>query len=613
MAQILNVIKTQWALLFIIALATFLRFFHIDFQSLWLDELHTMVEADPSEPWSVLFHHLNCCDQHPPLHFVAERLSFQIFGHTALVARAVSAIAGILTVYVMFRLGRELKSDRLGLIMALFTAINYYAIFYSQEARGYIFALLFAAWSMLYLIRLIKSPNRKNAIYYALTALGLLYSHYFSLFVAVAQAVIAVIFLLDEPKESRKNLFIHLCVAGGAIAAGYLPWLPFLLSMSKIESFWIAPPSDDFFQTYFLNYFGDSKLLLLPLLVLLISYVVHVVIKNQKSSNEPLKNEPANLLLVVGLVWIVVSFMIPYWRSLMVVPMLFPRYTIIVLPVIIAFLGYGVIALKQRVIQAVLVILVVMFSFSDLLLVKHYYTAPSKTQFREMNAYLAENNEENYPMINERTEFQNQYFMKLYNIQSEVLSGGKVDQINRILESSELKGFWVFRAHGDEEIPADVRTRLLDQYAVAKQQEFFLGSLELFVLKSEFMYLEITHDKGFVEGKGSVLSDNGVRAIWDNSDIESLPFSLEKGKYTIVVYANGTPAQGEFPHLILKVDGKQVGDFFVKEQMADYSFEFEYNPEQAADVTLTLEMDNDFYSEGEGDKNAFVERVIFRR
>ena len=80
----------------ILCVACILRLYHLTYQSLWLDELHTLIEADPKLKISELFDYLRCCDQHPPLFFLLERAMFAVFGHTDFVARLLSAIAGTL-------------------------------------------------------------------------------------------------------------------------------------------------------------------------------------------------------------------------------------------------------------------------------------------------------------------------------------------------------------------------------------------------------------------------------------------------------------------------------------------------------------------------------------
>src|SRR5258705_1846896 len=92
----------------ILVVAALLRFWALDKQSLWLDELHTMIEAAPALSFKELFYYLSCCDQHPPLYFFVEKLLFIVFGHTSLVARTLSALIGIGSVWLMYLLGKEL-------------------------------------------------------------------------------------------------------------------------------------------------------------------------------------------------------------------------------------------------------------------------------------------------------------------------------------------------------------------------------------------------------------------------------------------------------------------------------------------------------------------------
>jgi uncharacterized membrane protein len=91
--------------------------------------------------------YLKCCDQHPPLSFFLTRISFEFFGHTAISARLISAITGTVSVWGMYLLGKEILNRNLGLIAAALTTVNFYNLYYSQEARGYITAFLFATLS----------------------------------------------------------------------------------------------------------------------------------------------------------------------------------------------------------------------------------------------------------------------------------------------------------------------------------------------------------------------------------------------------------------------------------------------------------------------------------
>ena len=66
--------ERETLLLFFILVAAFaIRFFRLGLESFWLDELYVANEADPHLPLSSLFAALKCCDQHPPLFYLAER------------------------------------------------------------------------------------------------------------------------------------------------------------------------------------------------------------------------------------------------------------------------------------------------------------------------------------------------------------------------------------------------------------------------------------------------------------------------------------------------------------------------------------------------------------
>src|SRR5271169_3669259 len=100
-------------LLLILVVAAILRFYHLSYQSFGLDELHTMNEADPGIRWKEMLEYLRKGDQHPPLFFVIERMLFILFGSSEWVARGFAALCGLLGVWAMYGLGKELLNKRL--------------------------------------------------------------------------------------------------------------------------------------------------------------------------------------------------------------------------------------------------------------------------------------------------------------------------------------------------------------------------------------------------------------------------------------------------------------------------------------------------------------------
>jgi hypothetical protein len=65
--KLLNRIKSNKGLMIILFLAAILRIYHIDFQSVWLDEIHTINEANPSLSFSEMYQMMMITEPHPPL------------------------------------------------------------------------------------------------------------------------------------------------------------------------------------------------------------------------------------------------------------------------------------------------------------------------------------------------------------------------------------------------------------------------------------------------------------------------------------------------------------------------------------------------------------------
>ena len=112
----------------------------------------------------------------------------------------------------MYLLGKRLFGRYVGLLAALFLALNTCAVVYSQEARGYSWLLLGTMVSTYLFARLIERPTYAMASAYALAAGVTFYFHYFGLLVPLAHAVSVVAL----PKERRP--WKQLYVAGAIVA-----------------------------------------------------------------------------------------------------------------------------------------------------------------------------------------------------------------------------------------------------------------------------------------------------------------------------------------------------------------------------------------------------------
>ena len=149
------IIIHKWLFL-ILLFATVLRFYHIDFQSLWMDEIYTMNVSSPKLSWAQFHQQLLKREGFPHFYFAFLRILYSIFEYSSFIARAVSAVAGIASVYAIYLVAKTLNNYKTGLIAALLLTVNEYQIYMSQEARPYTLYFLATCLSFYRLVLFIK-------------------------------------------------------------------------------------------------------------------------------------------------------------------------------------------------------------------------------------------------------------------------------------------------------------------------------------------------------------------------------------------------------------------------------------------------------------------------
>lgn len=604
-------VKINAPIVIICLVGLVLRLWGLTYQSLWLDELHTMNEADPANSWGELFGFLKTSEHHPPLFFILERVFFNLFGHTAFAARFLSAIAGVAGIWAIYRLGKEILNKELGIFCSMLACINFFCISYAQEARPYALAFLLVTFSFTYFVKLIKSPGKKNALWYSASTILLMYTHYYSLFVLGAQFLFALFFLFQQTETNERRIFLKFHgISFLAIILAYLPWLGYFKTNLSLRSFWIPDVPSTFFQDYFFGYFGNSELLK-PLLLLLVFFFFIRAALNATAFK--FKDDTLSFTAVLAIFWIFIVVLIPYIYSQLTVPMLYPRYTIVILPAVLLVLGFSITEFKTTALKYSVLVLFIVLSLSNLFFTKKYYQSVSKTQFREMTQYVVKANTSNFPIINEHTSWQQGYYLKLFNSDAPVFNDKKeivVDSIlHRTSEKYDLDGFWLVGAHGDV-MPDSLYFNGLDTaYDLIEKRTFNDAWAQFYASKNPrsggyFKFLF----RDFVDGEK--INDQKQIAIW-NGSINTRPINLKRGDYSLTIKAWGTAAAGIFPHLNLYINNKKIGEYFVTGNAEEKQIQFQLA--ESASGPLRVEMDNDMtVPEKREDRNAFVESVLIK-
>lgn len=437
-------LKDNYLLLCIVTFGVFLRFFHIDFQSVWLDELHTLNEANPNLSFSEVYNSLLNSEQMPPLYFYSLYYIFKVFGYTTFVARFFSALIGVFSVYGIYLFGKELVNKKIGLISALLLVINPFHLYYSQEARPYILLFLFSIFSFYYFVKFLKQTNYKYSIYYGVFTGLMLLSHFFGLFVLFSQLFIFMFFLIIDEKQKRNKFLVLSLISGLVITILFLPAIKVLIKISEIKEFWIPAPTIDAYTIIFKEFFGNSEMVLYLLGIFIFFYFVKLANEKQMVINKyNIINNKLVLSFVILLPWISIVLLVPLIRSYLTVPMIISRYFIVVLPAILIIASIGISHFKNKIIQFSLLGLFIVFSITDIFIIKKYYFVTTKSQFREGSQFIIDNNKSNNEIVSSLA----WYFP--FFIKNKIVEQSLETHIDEMIkDTTKIKPFWYIDSHG---------------------------------------------------------------------------------------------------------------------------------------------------------------------
>lgn len=484
----IKIVKENYQIIVILIIASALRFYHIDFQSIWLDEIHTMNEANPKIPFNELYNVIMAGEQMPPFYFYSLYFLFKIFGYTTFVARVYSAILGVASVFSLYVFGKELINKQVGLIASFLLSINYFHLYYSQEARPYQLLLLCSILSFFRLILYIKKPTRKNAIIYGVISAVMIHSHFFGLFALVTQYLILFFFLLISEKQNKKEFFINSFLSGMITLILFIPAIKIFIKVTEIKQFWIPAPTLDVYTLIFKEFFGNSELLLTLIQIVAVFYFLKI--SKEKSNPITYNSIVGNKTIfsfVVLIPWIAIIILIPLIRSYTSTPMIISRYFIIVLPAIIVLISYGIFQFKNNIIRYSFISLFFIFSLTDTIIVKKYYKVVNKTQFREASQYI----------INNKTSEENivtslGWYMSFY-LNNEKVKNNIIDKpldvytSEMLQDTSKIKSFWYLDGHVRPFSPSEETKLFLNQhFFVDKSIDLYDCYVKHYILKSNF-------------------------------------------------------------------------------------------------------------------------------
>lgn len=218
----------------VLCFGAFLRFYNNTALALWHDEAFSALYLRYN--WGEMMYRVGL-DVHPPLYYLLLRIWHYILGDSLLSLRSFSILFGVLTIWAGYKFAaRAFKSSKIGLLAALFLAINPFQIQYALEARMYTLGTFLALFSSYLLV--VALDKKKHWIFYGIAAAAAIYTHYYLVFTIAAQGL----FIIAHAIKHRKLNTLWRALGAYILAfILYLPWLKILLrQIAQVqENYWI--------------------------------------------------------------------------------------------------------------------------------------------------------------------------------------------------------------------------------------------------------------------------------------------------------------------------------------------------------------------------------------
>lgn len=354
----------------IVILGIILRLIFIDKpDGLWNDEyVSWMIATAPFNNGFISAVKSQC---HMPFYYLYLKFFMTLFGQSDLLLRLTSVFAGILSIIAMYFTGRE-KDEKTGLTCASLTAISSFLIYYSQEVRLYSVLFLFSALSLLYTLRCIKNPVKKNFVLCALFNFLILFTHTIGFVFVFFNLIFLSINLYKQFKKVILTVWLTI-FAGGIILS------PLILKILTTQSFsqWWGHFSISKLGFLFTDYFSPvltnltnapDKFLYAPKLaffMLVPTFIATVCIIKSLIKN---KLNIELFAIFAGTVLVLVT------ASLTGKLVFITKYSIEIYPILIFLACSGLTSINNKIIKNSLIIIYCLISVGYIIL--HPYSAP---------------------------------------------------------------------------------------------------------------------------------------------------------------------------------------------------------------------------------------------
>lgn len=356
----------------IIILSFILRTYDLGGESIWFDEgasvyssrepISTIVNMLSTGPYYILYYTI--------LHFW-----IKLFGDSEFSIRFPSVIFGMLSVYVIYKLGKLIFNTKVGLLSSFILSISLYHIRYSQEARPYSLLVLLVLLSNYYLIKILENKEKKYIVGYIISSIFMIYAHGYGIFYIISQNIYYIIF---KRKETRFWIIIQ-----GIVLSFIILWLPYFSkridnSIENMDMLYVLqiPTFDSIYNTFKI-FVGNEQILYIFITIIIIGLTIDLIIKGHYEDN--IRKYTFVIL------WLFIPFVASIMISYAIVPLYHKRYLIASIPALILLFSKCISNIKKIPIILSILIIIIMLQIP---LMNNYYREIEKDQWRDVVNYI---------------------------------------------------------------------------------------------------------------------------------------------------------------------------------------------------------------------------------
>ncbi len=392
--------NTALFVLIAFAYGAFIRFFRLDYQSFYLDEVTSVDAAMHADTLQHAFTHFFFYHPTPPLYFFALLGWTELFGFGEYMLRFPSAAFGVLTIPLIYFGFKQIYDRNIAAISAIIMAFSWPGLFYSQETRVYSIVLFFCTLAFIYWVKIINgmvagSTRGWDKTIFLFAAFLAAMLHPFGMLVSGFQ----ILYLLILALIRHRALIVFSFFSGLFVLAVYSLWI--WVNLTHLGHTSEDSVTGNPFNRPGLGFFINIGAFLFhhPVVALLTAIIPMAlgaagywkILKGalgQRDLTSPAIYLPAMMLFPFATVFI----------ASLIYPLMYTRHLIVFLPYIYCFFAYIFVQQQWRWRGREAGVMLVLCIASTVFILPDYYQ-PHKTQAREGIAHALSNADENTKFV----------------------------------------------------------------------------------------------------------------------------------------------------------------------------------------------------------------------